>query len=228
MLPAMLPHFLYLHGFASGPASEKGLALGRRLTGRVASYGIPDLEGGDFLHLTMDGILERAVMAIHHLPADGQPVILVGSSLGGYSAALLATRSQLPPRVQGLLLIAPAFGFTTRWAGLLGENGLEEWRRDGQRLFHHHARNQDEWLSTDFLASCTTLPDLPGPTAIPTVIVHGRQDETVAWHLSQAYADQNERSDLHLVQGDHRLTEPRHEALITWCAGELIDRIVNL
>jgi uncharacterized protein len=222
MLRHMAPHVLYLHGFASGPASEKGQALGRRLAGLATSYAIPDLEGGDFLHLTMDGIMDRATAAIACLPADDRPVILVGSSLGGYTAALLAARDRLPPRVRGLLLIAPAFGFTARWSALLGEAGVEEWRRTGHRLFHHHVRGRDERLSTGFLDSCLRLPELPAASAIPTTIVHGLQDETVDWRLSRAYADQGGRCELHLMQGDHRLTEPRHEDLIAWCARDLI------
>lgn len=219
----MRPHILYLHGFASGPLSAKGLALGRRLADQAASYAIPDLEGGDFFALTMDGIQERALAAMAALPDDGRPLLLVGSSLGGYTAALLAARGRLPARVAGLLLIAPAFGFTARWAGLVGEDGLREWRREGWRLFHHHGRDRDEWLSVAFVDSCADLPEVPGPSPIPTVIVHGRQDETVDWRLSRAYADQSAQVELHLVQGDHRLTDPRHEDLIAWCAQ---DRIV--
>lgn len=219
------PHVLYLHGFASGPRSAKGLALGRRIGDAAASYAIPDLEGGDFLNLTMDGIQARALAAIAGLPSDGRPVMLVGSSLGGYTAALLAARGRLPARVAGLLLIAPAFGFTARWAGLLGADGVAEWRTAGRRLFFHHGRERDEWLSTAFLDSCAALPEVPGPSTIPMAIVHGRQDETVDWRLSRAYADQAAPCEYHLVQGDHRLTDPRHEDLIAWCAVDLATRL---
>ncbi len=218
----MRPHALYLHGFGSGPRSAKGLALGRRLVDRVESYAIPDLEGGDFFGLTMDRIAANARAAIATLPADGRPALLIGSSLGGYTAALLAAQGHLPPRVAGLLLIAPAFGFTARWAGLLGEDGLRQWRTDGRRLFHHHGRERDEWLSTAFLDSCADLPEIPPPATIPTAIVHGRQDETVDWRLSRDYASQAGPIECHIVQGGHALTDPRHEDLIAWCAGDLI------
>lgn len=227
MLPTMRAHVLYLHGFGSGPLSAKGLALGKRLADRVASYAIPDLEGGDFFALTMERIQERALAAIAALPADGAPLMLVGSSLGGYTAALLAARGRLPARVAGLLLIAPAFGFTARWARLVGEDGLRQWRAEGRRLFRHHGRDRDEWLSTAFLDSCLDLPEIPGLTTIPTVIVHGRQDETVDWRLSRAYADQPGLCEYHLLQGDHRLTEPRHEDLIFWCADDLLAHIAS-
>ena len=100
-------HGVYLHGFASGPGTAKGVALGRRLAGCLASYTIPDLEGGDFRGLTMDGILDRAEAALAALPADGGRVLLIGSSLGGYTAAHLAATGRAR-RATALLLIAPA------------------------------------------------------------------------------------------------------------------------
>jgi pimeloyl-ACP methyl ester carboxylesterase len=187
----------------------------------VASYAIPDLEGGDFSSMTMDRMQDAALAALAALPADDQPVILIGSSLGAYTAALLAAHRRLP-RVAGLVLIAPAFGFTARWATLLGADGVQQWRNEGRRLFHHHARNRDEWLSVAFLDSCADLPQVPGPGTMPVVVIHGRQDQTVDWRFSRAYADQEGPIELHLVEGDHRLTAPRHEDLITWCTSDLI------
>jgi surfactin synthase thioesterase subunit len=66
---------------------------------------------------------------------------------------------------------------------------------------------------------------VPLPPECPVVIVHGRRDETVDWRASRQYADQEGNIDLHLIDGDHRLTEARHEDLITWCANDLLERI---
>lgn len=217
-------HARYLHGFGSGPKTAKGLALGARLAPRLASYGIPDLEGGDFTGLTMDGILDRAEAALHALPDDGRPCLLLGSSLGGYTAALLAAQGRAH-RVAGLVLIAPAFGFTTRWAERLGSAGVERWRREGALPFYHHAHERELPLGVGFLDSCQTLPDFPGPPTIPVTIVHGRQDETVDHRASVHYAASHPGVELHLVHGDHRLTDDRHEDLIGWAAEDLLRRI---
>ncbi len=217
-------HARYLHGFGSSPKTAKGLGLGQRLAPHLASYGIPDLEGGDFTGLTMDGILDRAEAALRALPDDGRPCLLLGSSLGGYSAALLASLGRAH-RVAGLLLIAPAFGFTTRWATRLGQTGVERWRRDGVLPFYHHAHERDMPLGVGFLDSCERLPDFPGPAGVPVTVVHGRQDETVDHRASMHYAASHEQTELHLVAGDHRLMEPRHEDLIAWAAEDLIRRI---
>lgn len=216
-------HAIYLHGFGSGPQTAKGTALGRRLAGAVRSYAIPDLEGGDFFSLTMERILDRAAAAVAGAPGGDEPVLVIGSSLGGYTAALLAAQGRLP-RAAALLLIAPAFGFGARWADRLGQEGVAAWRRTGSRPFFHFASGTEQPLGVGFLDSCERLPGFPQPPAVRVAIVHGRGDDTVDWRMSRNYADQEGDIELHLVAGDHRLTEPRHEDLIAWCAHDLIAR----
>ncbi len=217
-------HCLYLHGFGSGPKTAKGMALGKRLGTSVTSYAIPDLEGGSFTDLTMDGIFSRVEAALHALPADGLPVLVIGSSLGGYVAAQMAAVGRLP-RVAGLLLIAPAFGFTAYWAERLGSAGVAKWRSQGSLPFYHFAAERELPLGVGFYESCLVLPEIPGQAAIPVSIVHGLHDETVDHRRSARYAAERTQVELHLVAGDHRLTEPRHEQLIAWCAEDLLTRL---
>ena len=223
-------HALYLHGFGSGPLTAKGVALGRRLAGALTTYAIPDLEGGDFFNLTMPGILARVAAAVRAVPDDGRPIVLIGSSLGGYVAAQCAAQSaamEVSKRIGALLLIAPAFGFTSRWAERQGSAGVAAWQRDGSLPFYHFAAERELPLGVGFYQSCLALPELPAQSPVPVVIVHGRQDETVDHRHSLAYATQRDHVELHLIDGDHRLTEPRHEELIAWCAGDQLKRLAT-
>lgn len=215
----MPPHVRYLHGFGSGPRSEKGQALGARLAGAVASFALVDLEGGDFPGLTMELMRRRTIAAC---PADGR-VVLIGSSLGGYLAAWLAAGAAVP-NLAGILLIAPAFGFTTRWGERLGAAAVERWRRTGSLPFFHYGENRELPLGAAFLASCEALPEVPGAPRVPCMIVHGRGDETVDHRHSLRFAEAHPAVELHLVQGDHRLTEPRHVELIAHLAHDLCVR----
>lgn len=215
----MLPHVRYLHGFGSGPNSEKGSDLGQRLAGACRSYAIPDLEAGDFPGLTMDGMRQRALAAC---PQDA-PVVLIGSSMGGYLAAWIAASGDLP-NLAGIVLIAPAFGFTTRWSEILGDDGVAAWRRDGSRTFFHYGAQRDLPLGVAFLDSCERLPAVPGTPRVPCAIIHGRGDETVDHRVSLDFAAMHPTVELHLVHGDHRLTESRHTELIAWTARDLIAR----
>jgi predicted esterase YcpF (UPF0227 family) len=215
----MAPHVRYLHGVGSGPRSVKGAALGQAIADACASYAVVDLEGGDFRGLTMERMRERVIAGC---PRDGRTV-LIGSSLGGYLAAWLAAERAVPG-LAGILLIAPAFGFTTRWAERLGAAGVAAWRRDGQLPFFHHGEQRELPLGVAFLQSCEALPEEPGDPGVPCVIVHGRGDETVDHRRSLAFASAHPAVELHLVQGDHRLNDARHLALIALAARDLLAR----
>lgn len=213
-------HLVYLHGFGSTAKSAKAAALQAQLGAEVASLSVPELDGGDFPGLTMELYRQRAVDAVAAVPDDGLPLILAGSSLGGYTAALIAAEGRVP-RADALLLIAPAFGFTESWAGLLGEAGIARWRRDGSMPFFHYGEERELPLGRAFLDSCEVLPAIPAPAALPTTIVHGRRDESVDPAYVLRYAEQDPAIEVHLLDDGHSLTSPPAERLIAWCAREL-------
>ncbi len=219
----MSAHCIYLHGFGSSPASIKAGMLGEHLAGRVASYAVPDLEPGSFAELTMDSRRERGRAAILDLPADGLPLLLIGSSLGAYQAVRLVGAGL--DRPAALLLIAPAFGFVERWAGELGPEGVAAWEERGSRTFYRFRTDREEELGAAFLHSCQVLPAVPRPSGRPVVVVHGRRDQTVAEDHILRYAATDPACELHLLDGDHALEEKRHLACIRWCARDLLTRL---
>ena len=103
-----MTRIVYLHGFASSPHSSKAQFFLRKFAALGVPMEIPILDEGRFEELTISGqlaVIERAV--------GDQPAILIGSSLGGYLAALYANRH--PAQVEKLVLLAPAFQFPRRW-----------------------------------------------------------------------------------------------------------------
>ena len=98
-----MKRIVYLHGFASSPLSSKAQFFRRKFAAAGISMEIPQLDEGRFEELTISSqlaVIDRVV--------DGQPAILMGSSLGGYLAALYAGRH---PEIERLVLLAPAFQF---------------------------------------------------------------------------------------------------------------------
>src|SRR5664279_4733320 len=134
---------LYLHGFASSTASSKARFFAERLRAAGALVEIPDLAAGDFEHLTISGQLRVIEQA-----AAGEPVALMGSSMGGYLAALYAARH---PQVSRLVLLAPAFCFARRWAERLGPAAVSSWRETGTLEVFHYGENRPGPLAYSLL-----------------------------------------------------------------------------
>lgn len=85
---------LYLHGFRSSPASFKAQRLAQRLRdlGLEDAWVCPQLPASPADSIT----LCHQLIAQHQSTAPQQPLVLIGSSLGGYYAAYLATHYQAP------------------------------------------------------------------------------------------------------------------------------------
>ncbi len=187
---------LYLHGFASSPASSKARFFAERLRGAGALIDIPDLAAGDFEHLTISGqlrVIERA--------AAGDPVALIGSSMGGYLAALYAARH---PEVSRVVLLAPAFGFAGRWAERMGAGAVDAWRKTGTVEVFHHGDNRNCPLSIALLDDGLKYEDYPDFRQ-PALIFHGAQDDVVPARYSREFAATHPNARLEVLDSGHEL-----------------------
>lgn len=199
-----MPNVLYLHGFASSSRSSKGIFLARRFAESGAPVARPDLDEGDFRDLTISGQLRL----VASLAAELRPVFLIGSSLGGYLAALHAARD--PATVRALVLLAPAFDFPRRLGLRLGAGTLEQWRQDGSLAFHHYRYGRPLPLAYRFYEDALQYEAFPD-VAVPTRILHGRRDESVDPALSAEYARGRPNVEVEWLDSDHGLGDVLEE-----------------
>jgi len=150
---------LYLHGFASGPGSSKADYFRRVLEPAGLPLQVPDLAAGDFEHLTLTGQLAVIARA-----AGGRTVSLIGSSMGGYLAALFAARH--PQAVDRVVLLAPAFGFARRWREHLGAEAVERWRETGGLEIFHYGENRPVILGYQLLEDADPYETTPISTSL--------------------------------------------------------------
>src|SRR4051794_2871304 len=114
---------LYLHGFASGPRSTKGVAFEQHFAPLGIAIERLDLRVPSFEHLRLSAMIE--VVRARLEPR----IVLIGSSLGGLTAARVAGGE---PRVAALVLLAPAFQLAQRWREMLGP-AWDDWQQSGWR-----------------------------------------------------------------------------------------------
>ena len=197
----MLSHklrIIYLHGFASSPASRKATFFSERVRALGHDLDVPDLAQGDFEHLTISGQLR-----VLEQTARNEPVILIGSSLGGYVAALYAARHQ---EVDRLVLLAPAFGFYQLWMAELSPERISAWKREGTALFLHYGEQRELPLGFQLLEDARRYEPFP-EVRQPVLIIHGNQDASVPVEQSLTFLRINPNARLVRVESGHELTD---------------------
>src|SRR5947207_1883679 len=101
MVMEIWPTYIYLHGFASGPGSTKAQFFVSHLRDLGMKVLLPDLNGNRFRDLTLTNQL-RIIEGC--LDDAGDQVVIVGSSMGGLLATLVAQTSK---SLKSLILLAP-------------------------------------------------------------------------------------------------------------------------
>lgn len=196
---------LYLHGFASGPGSKKGVAVAAWLGARGVAVERLDLRVPSLERLSLGDAIARTRDAIGG--ADDR-AILIGSSLGGLTAARVAEDE---PRVIGLVLLAPAFQFAARWRERLGPDGWRDWMESGWLTVHDHATGGPARVHADFAREAAAIDARGGgwpDVRVPTVILHGTRDDVVPVETSRRFVAAH--PDVRLVELDDG-----HELLAT-------------
>jgi pimeloyl-ACP methyl ester carboxylesterase len=190
---------LYLHGFASGPSSHKARVLSARFAALGIGMTVPDLTPGEdgFERSSPSSMLAVARAA---LAAGPPPHAVVGSSLGGYLAALLASGD---PAIERLVLMAPAFRLVERWSARLSPAQLAEWRARGLETMHYGS-GRNRRIGWQFLESARSLPAFP-EVRVPTLCIAGTRDETVPLADVEAFVARTPAARLVAVDDGHDL-----------------------
>lgn len=213
---------VWLGGFKSDMTGTKACALadwaaanGRHLL--RFDYFAHGQSSGDFTQATVGRWLDDALAAFDELTTG--PQILVGSSMGGWIALLLALRR--PERVKALTLIAPAPDFTEE---LMWKNFSDEVRNVllAEGVYRRPSEYDDEpYEITMKLIEEGRRHLLLGqeiPLTLPVRILQGMADPDVPWGHAMRLVEALASSDvtIHLSKtGDHRLSTPDDIARLT-------------
>ena len=221
--PGAAPGLLWLSGFKSDMRGTKAEALARwaREHGRACvrfDYSGHGESGGDFTQGTIGRWVEEG-LAVFDAFCRG-PQVLIGSSMGGWLALLMARerrqRAAAAPAasVAGLVLIAPAIDFTEV---LMWQKFPPELRRAilEQGFFARPSQYSSEpYVITRALIEEGRAHLLLGgmiETGCPVRILQGVEDPDVPWDHAVELVAHLAQDDVVLTlvkDGDHRLSRP--------------------
>jgi pimeloyl-ACP methyl ester carboxylesterase len=182
--------FVYIHGFASSPQSRKAVAFQSALAALGIQLDVPAMDQGDFEHLTISGQLNLLEQTIPETP-----VCLIGSSMGGFIAALYAAAH---PEVSRLVLLAPAFAFAPRWRQKIGTPPPAAFE------VFHYADKALRRVHYGLIEDALTFPATPDFTQ-PSLIFHGIHDDVVPVENSRAFAASHPNARFVELDSDHEL-----------------------
>jgi len=175
-------HLLYLHGFRSSPQSFKAQRTGRAVAALnpAPHWWCPQLppSPAQAMALIEQGIADW--------PRDRMAIL--GSSLGGFYAAVLARQIGCP-----VVLLNPAVHPARDLAGYIGEHPA--WHDPGQRLH----------FDASFIGELQALEATPVRHTPPSLAVVAKGDEVLDWReMLAAYGHDRVR----LIEGsDHAISD---------------------
>ncbi|MGA2287151.1 alpha/beta hydrolase [Bradyrhizobium sp.] len=227
------PGLIWLGGFNSDMQGIKALALDAWAAGQGRAcvrfdYSGHGESGGAFVEGTIGRWLEESVAVFEQFCAG--PQIVVGSSMGGWMALLLARemmrRRGAHATLAGLVLVAPAPDFTEvlMWQRFSAEIRQEI---ETKGVWLQPSQYGEPYPITRALIAEGRNHLLLGSAievGCPIRILQGAQDPDVPWRHAFALADRLPVDDVVLTviqDGDHRLSRPQDIARMIAAVAEI-------
>lgn len=223
--PGASPTLVFLPGYMSDMAGGKATAVfdWAKVHGRAAlllDYSGCGESSGDFADGTLSRWREEVLALIAaHCPG---PVVLVGSSMGGWLMLLCATA--IPDRCAGLLGLAAAPDFTD-W----GRSEADKARlAAGETVFEDNQYGPEPTPTyPGFWADgqARRLLTAEIPIDCPVRLIHGQNDPDVPAEISLRLAERLRSADVQVTlikDGDHRLSRDTDIALLLRTVAALV------
>lgn len=210
---------LFITGFLSKRWGNKSKALAEWCREKDWGFCCYDVRGfgeseGSFADYTLSDWITDA-RAVLELIKSGPPITIVGNSLGGWIAWLMAQEFQ---EIERLILVAPAFNMMGVRAQSISAEQCHEWHRAGSMPWDDEPAHWDfplawKWVEESEAYWSTSFDRL---RPVSTAILHGQQDSVILPQGSSQFVEQVRALapsfpvELHFVPGDHRLSSPEH------------------
>ena len=210
---------LFITGFLSKRWGNKSKALAQWCEEKGWGFCCYDVRGfgesqGTFTDYTLSNWLEDARLVLETLKG-GPPITIVGNSLGGWIAWLMALEFE---QVERLVLIAPAFNMMGLRAQSIPTVRRQAWHTAGWMPWDDDPLHKDWPLSWKWVEESEAYwnKSFDRLRPVSTAILHGQEDSVILPQGSSQFVERLRSLapsfpvELHLVPGDHRLSSLEH------------------
>jgi hypothetical protein len=202
------------HGFSSSKDSRTNVRLEEILnhrqiaTCRFDFFGHGESEG-KFEEITISKAADDVLSAVRFLKASGYVKIgLVGSSFGGMASFIAASKTR---DLLFLALKSPLFDYRDILVAHYNKKTIQSWKDKGVLSFsdsmgEEHRLNYSFFEDAEKVNGYTCCEKIE----IPTLIVHGSEDETVPLEQSLKASARMDNCRLEIIQGaDHKYSQTK-------------------
>lgn len=210
---ASIPVVVLCHGFATTKESETYLRLEKALnevglaTFRFDFFGHGESDG-KFEDITISEAIDDAVHAVSFMKEQGfKRIGLFGSSFGGMAALLAASKTK---SLFALVLKSPVSDSLGKIAAAEGNASPEQWRKQGF-IYNESRRMGKQKLNYSFYEDSEKISGFEAAKEItvPTLIVHGSEDDVVPVEQSRKTASLIPGCRLEEIEGaSHKYSNP--------------------
>jgi hypothetical protein len=181
--------------------SEKAQYLLKCFQENKQKLDILDLDNNNFSNLTLSRQIKQVIEHIEN--NNYQKVRIIGSSFGGLTAAWLTQKCF---KIDSIILLAPAFNFKNNWLPKLKPEILNQWEKTGYLSVYHYGKKRELPLNYQFLTDLLEYDDSEINQDLPTLILHGINDDVISIRSSYLYCKNRSWVKLIELESDHSLT----------------------
>lgn len=214
---------LFITGFLSKRWGNKSKALAQWCQEQGWGFCCYDVRGfgdseGTFIDYTLSDWMADARAVILMLKSGPARLTIVGNSLGGWIAWLMALEFEL---VERLILIAPAFNMMGVRAKSISAERRHAWYDAGWMPWDDDPLHKEWPLSWKWVEESEAYwkKSFDRLRPVQTTILHGLEDSVIFPEGSRQFVEQLLAKapgfpiELNLIRGDHRLSDPEHVEL---------------
>ena len=199
------PHIIYLHGLGSGPDSQKGVLVREHFSALGYTVSLPSVTVPSLETLSPRAAVDLVKdLVLQHRDTG---LVMMGSSFGAFLAlhGYKELSNDERAHVRALVLLAPALHPWDPRSGLLTPERERLWRERGSAPVLNLETGREVLVHYRFVEELRAFDSRTVVPEVPTLLVHGVNDEVVPVAQSREFVAAHPGTVLEVLDDTHQL-----------------------